>query len=113
MLADPRSGALAPVHLEPAINRETLARDVIGLLRGQVERQPGDLHGSPGRFHGIFGNCSFIFSGSSVRCAVIGVRMRPGAIALTLIRSGASSSASDRVKVSNPPLQRHRRRCRG
>src|SRR5947208_6533923 len=37
------SGTLTPVHLEPAINREALARHVIGIFRGKVEGQSSDL----------------------------------------------------------------------
>src|SRR5205823_12496638 len=39
----PRSRALTPVHFEPAIDRATLARYVIGVLRGKVECQASDL----------------------------------------------------------------------
>src|SRR5690242_14709240 len=43
----------------------------------------------------MLGSCSFIFSGSSGRFAVMGVRMRPGAIALTL----ADPSDTARVEL--------------
>jgi hypothetical protein len=43
-------------------------------------------------------------SGLSMRSRVGGARVRPGAMALTVVFLGASSSARPRVKVSSPPL---------
>src|SRR3954470_2388817 len=43
----PRSRTLPPVHLEPTIDGEGLARHVIGLVRGQIDRQATDLPGLP------------------------------------------------------------------
>ena len=75
-------------------------------LEGIVSKRPGSFYrsGPTKMWIKVKNPKAPAQGGSLVRFAVIELLMRPCAIALTLTRIGASSSASELVNVSIPPL---------